>query len=515
MESVSLNKLVTTITEGDSEQLVETVLPADASNKKVSFRSTQPEVASVDANGLVTAIKAGTTNIIVVTEDGGYYAICNVTVKAKADPVISVTGVTLNTNAMEIAAGNKATLIPSVQPMDATNSNVTWHSSNESVATVDANGVVTAISAGTADIIVTTADGAKTASCKVTITEQAAQIPVKSILFDKTDITLRQGETDRISVQIYPENATNQAITWNNINENVASIDSDGNLVAISEGTTVISATTVDGGKMASCKVTVVSATSPEVKVESITLNKTLMTLEQGAKECLITTILPASATNKEVEWSSDIPSIAVVDIYGNVFAVSEGVCTVSAKTKDGSLTATCVVVVSAKTTQSAPTTQTPATTESPATNTPVTTQSPATNAPATTESPISNTSATTQSSPNAQAGVTTQDAAGSETDSILAKPAKVTKVKKKQIKKTSVKLTWKKQANVTGYKIYKYNKKTKKYKLCKTIKKNSATIKKLKKGTSYKFRIKAYRKSGATIIYGSFSNVVKVKTKK
>ena len=94
----------------------------------------------------------------------------------------------------------------------------------------------------------------------------------------------------------------------------------------------------------------------------------------------------------------------------------------------------------------------------------------------------------------------------------VLVKPAKVSSVKKKSLSSGKVRLTWKKQNGVTGYKIYQYNTKSKKYKLCKTVKTNKVTISKLKKGQTYKFKIRAYKKTSGATILGNYSNIIKVK---
>ena len=149
----------------DTATLTATVQPSDATNQNVTWSSDKPEVATVE-NGVVTAKAAGTATITVTTADGNKTATCAVTVTAATVPV---TGVTLNKTSTSLYVGDTETLTATVEPSDATDKNVTWSSDNEGVATVDATGKVTAVSAGTATITVTTEDGAKTASCTVTV----------------------------------------------------------------------------------------------------------------------------------------------------------------------------------------------------------------------------------------------------------------------------------------------------------------------------------------------------------
>jgi uncharacterized protein YjdB len=160
---VSLDKTTATLYEGETETLTATITPDNATDKSVTWTSSAPEVATVDANGKVTAVKAGTATVTVTTTDGGKTATCTVTVKAH------VASVSLDKTTLTLTAGESATLTATVGPENADDKSVTWTSSAPDVATVDANGKVTAVKAGTATITVTTNDGGKTATCAVTV----------------------------------------------------------------------------------------------------------------------------------------------------------------------------------------------------------------------------------------------------------------------------------------------------------------------------------------------------------
>ena len=168
VESVSLNVTSIKLNEGDQTTLTATVNPSNATNKNVTWTSSDNAVATV-ANGKVTAVKAGTATITVKTEDGNKTATCTVTVTAKTYPVESVT---LDKTSVELTEGAETTLTATVNPSNATNKNVTWTSSDNAVATVS-NGKVTAVKAGTATITVKTEDGNKTATCTVTVTAKS------------------------------------------------------------------------------------------------------------------------------------------------------------------------------------------------------------------------------------------------------------------------------------------------------------------------------------------------------
>lgn len=166
---VSLNKNATTIAIGANETLTATITPANADNQAVTWSSNNTAVASVDQTGKVTGVAAGTATITVTTQDGNKTASCTVTVPdPSADPV-AVTGVSLNKSSTSLTVGATETLTATVAPANATNQAVTWSSNNTAVASVDQNGKVTAVAAGTATITVTTQDGNKTATCTVTV----------------------------------------------------------------------------------------------------------------------------------------------------------------------------------------------------------------------------------------------------------------------------------------------------------------------------------------------------------
>jgi arabinan endo-1,5-alpha-L-arabinosidase len=162
---VKLNKSKKTIRVGQTYQLKATVSPTNATNQNVTWKSSNKKVATVDANGLVTAKKKGTAVITVTTEDGSYTAQCKITVKK----AISVTSVKLNKSKKTLKVGKTVTLKAKVKPTNATNKNVTWKSSNKKVATVDSNGKVTALKKGTTTITVITKDGKYKAKCKITV----------------------------------------------------------------------------------------------------------------------------------------------------------------------------------------------------------------------------------------------------------------------------------------------------------------------------------------------------------
>ena len=166
---ITLNKTEGTLAVGDTETLVATIAPAGATNKMVEWSSSDESVATVDENGKVTALKAGTATITAKALDGDKTATFTLTVKEAA------TSVTLNKTAIELSVGASETLTATIAPSGADDA-VEWTTSDESVATVDENGKVTAVKAGTATITVTTKNG-KTATCTVTVKAKEKEEP--------------------------------------------------------------------------------------------------------------------------------------------------------------------------------------------------------------------------------------------------------------------------------------------------------------------------------------------------
>ena len=161
---ITLSQTSVELTEGESTHISATVSPSDATNLKVIWSSDSPFVTVAD--GYINGIKPCIATVTATTDDGGKTATCNVKVIAKT---IAVTGISLDKTSLEIKAGDKATLIATVYPNNATNMSFFWSSSNESIATVSDAGLVTGISSGSAIITATTVDGGMTATCTVKV----------------------------------------------------------------------------------------------------------------------------------------------------------------------------------------------------------------------------------------------------------------------------------------------------------------------------------------------------------
>ena len=294
---------------GETLQLKAEVLPEDANNS-VKWESSHPEVATVDQQGLVTAskTKSGTTKITVTSEENANVSkSCEVVVQD-----IAIERIELNKTFLSLEEGETAVLEAKVYP-DTTNLNkgVDWSVDDINVATVT-DGVVTAVAPGETVIIATSkGDSSKVKRCTVVVT--AKKIAVTGITLNKSNLELEIGQYETLTATVTPANATDKAVNWSSSNSMVATVDSDGKVTALSSGTTKITVTTQDGGKMASCIVTVPEPIVPAIPVSSITLSQTTATLTFGQSVSVNVTVMPSNATDPSWECSSSDTAIASV----------------------------------------------------------------------------------------------------------------------------------------------------------------------------------------------------------
>ncbi len=330
---VTLNSEFSFAITADPVTLTATVSPANATNKAIIWMTSNDSVATVDGNGQITPIGIGTAIITVITQDGGFDAQCTVTVTEYSTPVQSVS---LNENTLTLNVRESKTLTATILPADATNKLITWSSSDSTIATVDQTGKITAIVAGTAIIMVTTADGGHTAQCTVTVNN----VPVTGVTLNENSLELFVEETKTLTATVAPDNVTNDTVTWSSSNNGIATV-ANGVVTAVGVGTAIITVTTADGNKTDTCTVEV----NPNL-VRDITLTPNTCILQIGEQKVLEVTFDPANATNKKVTWTTSDASIATVDSNGKIEAVGVGTAIITVTTEDGGFTKQCTVEV-------------------------------------------------------------------------------------------------------------------------------------------------------------------------
>lgn len=314
---------------GETKTISYVIDPAAASNQAVTWTSSDVTVASVSGAGVITAHKSGTTTITVTTEEGGYADSCELTV------INAVKGITISDTSVLIYTGKTKQLSASVTPADADNQAVIWSSSDEDVAFVDSNGLVTAGSTGAATITVTSVDGGYKASCSVTVSKH-----VTGIYLSDSAVSLVPGLSHQLTATVIPLNALNKDVMWASTNEAVATVDENGLVTAHKSGNTIIIAETVDGNHTQMCEVVVSNSAA------GYTLNSHDEYIGVNGTVTLEGAFTPPDAVNQTVFWTTSDESIATVDDSGKVSGKKAGSVVITVTTQDGGYKDYCIVRV-------------------------------------------------------------------------------------------------------------------------------------------------------------------------
>lgn len=339
--SLTLTSQTSSLNIGESTALTLKMLPANADETLV-WESDNESVAKV-VNGDVTAVGVGVAKIKVKGK--------NVTSNEVTITVIdkyAVTGVKLNEKSLTLEVGKSGKLIATVLPEDARDKTVTWSSDKESVATVN-EGVVTAVSPGTATIKVAAGAGAFTATCSVTVTERL--IPIEKISYseENKDINLKMGGSYTIRVKVSPDNATeplkispaiNCPVTYDAVKDKGTSFWNVKVKAIYKEGRGSLAIDSKSYSTQCFVKVT-------KVPVSGITLDMSETSMRVGQTLTLTPKVSPSDASIKDVIWDSSDKTVAYVSQSGIVTAKSGGKVTITAKSKDNSsVVAKCVILV-------------------------------------------------------------------------------------------------------------------------------------------------------------------------
>ena len=367
VESVSLNKTETTLTEGDTETLVATVLPATAADKSVTWTSSDDTVATVDQTGKVTAVKEGTATITVTTTDGGKTATCAVTVEAAPVPtgaryeevtspedgneyIIAVTKDNGNVYAIKNASSNTSAETLAVTAGDndgpayiiTDDSSVVWEysasskywvndddylypSSSQGIMTYSSGRAVSyengkmyfesrdgtlyyiSCEGGSFDTTTNEAEAATIRLFAKTDETVPSEDPVESVSLNKSETTLVEDDTETLVATVSPATAADKSVTWTSSDETVATVDQTGKVTAVKEGTATITVTTTDGGKTATCAVTV----TPKPEATKYVLTDKL---EAGKDYLIVNDVAASSRALKNPGGSSDGVSISATN---------------------------------------------------------------------------------------------------------------------------------------------------------------------------------------------------------
>lgn len=307
VESITLEPTSLVLIEENSQQLTPTVLPTFASTKDLKWSSSAPDIATVSATGLVTALKSGDCVITAAAVDGsGVTATCPVTVTENP-----VTSVTLNRSTATLKATETVQLSGSVLPANASNKDLVWTTNDEHIATVSESGLVTAVAVGEVTI---TATSQSTPDISATCQVSVVPTPVASITLSQTSVSLKATETVSLTATVAPETATVKDVTWTSDNPKVATVDENGVITAVTAGEAVITVTATDGsGVFNTVKVQV-----EPIYAESITIvAEGSTTLRDGETVQLRAVFVPENTTDKRVTWDAGTEINSTIDENG------------------------------------------------------------------------------------------------------------------------------------------------------------------------------------------------------
>ena len=336
-KTIKLDNTELNLKLGTTSQVIATVSPSDA-NQSISWFSSNSRIATVDSNGLIRAVGIGTTTIIARTVND-LTASVKVTV---GDYSLGVKNIMITTNYIVLPVGSAKQLVVAFTPANASNKTITWSSSDPNVATVDSSGNVKAISAGSAIIKATAADGGYTDTATIEVTSNRNEIDEKTISFSESSYTVGVNGTISLTPIITPSNATFKSVHFTSSDSSIATVDDNGVVKGIKEGTVKITAETYHNHLKATTTVIV-----KYIPVSSVKLNvSSEVTLRKGATIALVATVLPSNASDKTVTYKSDNPSIATIDNNGIVTGKGVGRTTITITSNGGGTPATTIINV-------------------------------------------------------------------------------------------------------------------------------------------------------------------------
>ena len=340
VSSITVSTLVDSVVVGSTLQASAAVLPANASNATVDWSSSATGIATVNANGLISAVSVGSVTITATAKDGSGIT---GTKTIRVVPV-HVTDITVTPNPVSMLVNSTKTitqaLTPTVVPSTATVKTVTWSITDQTIATISTAGVITSLKAGSTTITCTS------------VQDPLVKVTIPLTVTDKlpTSVTVKATETVGINASVVltatvtPDDAVNTSVTWTSLDQTIATVSANGTVTGKAVGTIgIVVASSAVSTITDTCYVTV----SPTL-VTSVSVSPAKLGLKIGQKSQLTVNVQPTNASNPSVTWSSSDEAIATVAADGTVKAVSEGIATITATSNDGSnKSSSCEVTVS------------------------------------------------------------------------------------------------------------------------------------------------------------------------
>ena len=323
---------------GSQLELLPVYTPENATNKSVTWTSRNPAIATVDENGVVTGVKKGSVNITAKAADGS-----NVTGTVMITVTQPVTAITITQDQIPVIVGRSAQARAQVFPNDASDRKVTWSSSDDTIATVRANGQVVGVKAGTC-ILTCASNSNPEVAAEATIVVSQLVTEVKCVN-EASELSLLTGGSVQTKWTALPDDATNKDLTFKSLQPKIATVDDKGRVRALSRGVATIVATAQDAGKKhGSVKINVIQP------VTGVNMQRNLYYIQRGRNSSIRAVVEPRNANNQRVYWTSDNERIATVrsngTSTGSVYGVANGTTTITATTEDGGFEASTRVRV-------------------------------------------------------------------------------------------------------------------------------------------------------------------------
>lgn len=322
-----------TLDVGEKITLNPEFTPATASNTAVTWSSSDDEIASVDKDGEVTAKHGGIAVIQCQSDDGGYNAVCIITV------IEEVTEIKITPEQYKLGLGKTFVLKAEITNSMASNKDIEWSSSDESIVTVDQNGKIRGVALGYATITAMALDGSDVeATCEVRVVTE-----VTGMTMNYTSITLIQGNTFQLDANIRPAEATYNTPAWESDNPDIAMVDDDGIVTAISPGTAWVTAKARDSsGKYCKCYVTVIAP----IPATGVTTMVDKIVMAPGEKKTVVAKATPANTTDGMMWTSTDESIVRVNPVSGEITAIAPGSASVIVMMDSGKKAVIEVIVV-------------------------------------------------------------------------------------------------------------------------------------------------------------------------
>ena len=332
-KSISVSPKMVSLNVGGSRKLSVTLTP-NKTNKNVTWRSLNPDVATVSSDGLVVGKSEGSTKIVASTVNGlDDYVDVEV-----VNNIVNVKSIKVEPSSMNIMVGEKSEFNYTISPSDATNQGVMIESTDDEVINISDNYVI-GLKEGAATVTITTVDGEYSGKINVNVSKGKNIVNETGLTVSPTNINLSVGGTFEVEAKVTPSNATYKELNWSSSNENVATVN-NGLIVGNGKGKAEIIVTTAN--KKITKKITV---NVTDIEITSITLDKSSETIKIGETLSLIKTISPNNASSQNVSWDSSNTSVATVDSNGLVTGKGTGSAIISVRTANGKV-ASCMVEV-------------------------------------------------------------------------------------------------------------------------------------------------------------------------